>query len=57
MGNGLLFGRTFCNCLERLALTILREQERHEGWGRVIKWFVGLTESKPDLYEVLSHKY
>ncbi len=46
MAKGLHFGRTFCNCLARLALTILREEIGAWGYEMVREGFVGLTENK-----------
>jgi len=37
--HGLHFGRTFCNSLAVLALTILREGDWSEGLERVSDWF------------------
>jgi hypothetical protein len=52
-GNGLPFGRPFCNSLAGLALTILREKGRYARWRMVGNGFVGLTENKPIYEEVI----
>ena len=53
-GNGLHFGRTFCNCLRGLALTFLREWDAAQGWQMVGKRFadkpkLNLITNKPDV--------